>query len=264
MWIAGAIFIVVGVVLFFLQKYQREKLHSIRLANAMQAADIHKLAQTVQQEIGSGSWKDYVKLSGSIECAHPLTSELKQVPCVYYSMQVTREYEETVTRTDSEGRQTRETERGSEQVSSNSQSTPFLLNDGTSTIRVNPTGANIETVSVLDEFRSEPRDGLLSFGNFSLALGNMGLHGGRRTLGYRYRESILPLDRRVFILAAVGDTTGEIALQKPTESGRKFLISLKSEEQVMGDAAKSAQILLFVMIACWVIGPILVIAGLVR
>jgi E3 Ubiquitin ligase len=262
MWIAGVICIIVGVVLFFLQKYQREKLQSIRLANAVSAADIHRLAQAVGQEIGTGSWKDYVKLSGTVRCDRPLMSELKQVPCVYYSMQVMREYEETVTRTDSEGRETRETERGSEQISSNSQSTPFQIDDGTDSVMVNPTGAKIETVSVLDEFRPEPRDGLLSYGNFSLALGSLGVGGGRRTLGYRYRESILPLERRVFILAAVGDTTGEIALQKPSETGRKFLISLKSEEQVMGDAAKSAKILLWVMIACWLIGPILVIAGL--
>lgn len=268
MTILGGIFLLVGFGLFFLQRSAKQKLASIRQARQQTVAELQQTAQGVAAEIGSGSWRDYVKVSGNVQCDQPLTSELKQVPCVYYRMIVEREYEETVTKRDSDGQTTRETERSSEIVSQNQQSTPFLLTDGTGEILINPMNADIETVSILDEFQAESSmGGSLSFGGFSLSLG--GDSAGRRTIGYRYRESILPLERRVLILGQVTDAQGvpggstniQLAIEKPTEKGKKFLISLKSQEQLQQGAANTAKYAFYGMISAFVAGIVLLVAG---
>ena len=271
MAILGGIFLLVGIGLFFLQRNAKQKLASIRQARQQTIAELQQTAQGVAAEIGSGSWRDYVKVTGDIQCDQPLTSELKQVPCVYYKMTVEREYEETVTKRDSDGQTTRETERGSEIVAQNQQSTPFTLSDSTGEILVNPMNADIETVSILDEFRTESTTGAsLSFGAFSLSLG--GDSAGRRTIGYHYRESILPLERRVFVLGQVTDAHGppgrseniHLVIENSPEKGKKFLISLKSQEQLQQGAANTVKYAFYGMISAFVAGTILLVAGLAK
>lgn len=265
MAILGGILIVVGIVLFFIQNNARQKMKSLKQARTSTVADLVHIAQGVAAEIGAGSWRDYVKLWGQIHCDTPLTSELKQVPCVYYEMQVEREYEETVTERDSEGRTTRKTERHSEIVSQNRQSIPFLLQDSTGQVLVDPSGATIETVSVLDEFRDKAAAGsTVSFGSFSLSLG--GDRDGRRTLGYRYRESILPLNRSVLVLGLATDARPDeqvkVAIEKPTTRGQKFMISLKSADQLRQGAENTAKYTFWGMVVALIAGVVLLVLGL--
>jgi len=262
MAIFGGILIVIGIILFFVQKNYSTKLQSIRSATSSTVAELQRIASEIAGEIGSGNLREYVKVRGMIRSDRPLISELKQAPCVYYSMKVVREYEEQHTTRDSEGKSRTETRRGSETISSNTQSTPFSLVDNSGELIVNPDGGNIDTVQVLDEFRRENTNGTsISFGGFTLALG-AGM-GGRRTIGYRYTESILPCDREVLVIGTAADEGGKLTLRKPIQSDKKFIISLKSEEELAKSTANAAQGFFYGMIGCLSVGAILVILGVV-
>ncbi len=257
----GLIFLVISAVIFFVRKNQMHRLRSFRLAEKATVAELQQLAGAVAQEIGGGSWEEYVKLTGMIHCDQPLLSELREEPCVYYRMTVTREYEETVTKTDEEGKSYRETQRRSEVVSDNQRSIPFYLEDATGMIEVNPEGADLETISILDDFRTElDSGGMISYGNFSLALGDGG--GGRRTLGYRYSESIVPIDRRALIVGIADDRNGHICLQQQVGVNRPFIVSLKDEETLTKTTSKNIQLAFYGMVASGGLGLCLIIIGL--
>ena len=152
--------------------------------------------------------------------------------------------------------------RGSETVSSNSQRVPFYVEDQSGKILVNPNNANIDAIQVKDEFRAgETQMGQsISFGAFTFTVPSP--LTSKRTLGYRFQESILPLDRKVYILGEATDTSGELAIQYPREKGKKYIISLKSEEELVRGTESTIKWTLYAAIACDVIGIILVIAGL--
>lgn len=262
MAIFGGILILIGIILFFVQKNYSTKLQSIRSATSSTAAELQHIASEIAREIGSGNLREYVKVRGIIRSDRPLTSELKQLPCVHYTMKVVREYEEQQTTRDSENKTRTETRRGSETVSSNSQAIPFTLRDNSGELAVNPDGGNIDTVQVLNEFRQENSSGSsISFGGFNLSLGAG--KGGRRTIGYRYTESILPCDREVLVIGTAADEGGQVTLRKPIQSDKKFIISLKSEEELAKSTANAAQWLFYGMVACFAIGLILLLLGLV-
>ena len=257
--IFGLLSLVGGVVLFFVRNHYQRKLRSIKRARPTTIAQLQHLAEQIAQEMGAGSWRDYVKLSGRTACETPIHSELKQAPCVHYEMRVVREYEETVRERDSDGKPVERTKRGSETLSSNRQSIPFELKDKTDTIAVDPTGAQIDTTQILDEFQREaPTGGRLSWGGFSLDVNDRSW-GGRRTLGYRYTESILPVDRPVFIVAQVSDANQTLVLEKPLEPGQRFIISLKSEAQLAQATANIVVYTLYGMIAAIVLGIVLLL-----
>lgn len=234
MKIIGIILFVIGVILFFVQRGQKQKLFSIKSARAMTAAELQETAGAVAAEIGGGSWRDYVKLWGRVTTEQPLYSDQKEAPCVHFVSKVTREYE---TKND-EGK----VQQKSEQVSQNRQSIAFWLHDRTGKIRVNPEGAAIETIEILNEFRPQ-RSG--------------------ETRGYRHTESVLPIDREVLVVGAVSDLTGEVIIGKPVKSDHHYLISLKDEEMLSSATARSAKNIFYSMIGCFAIGIILLIWDLV-
>jgi len=64
-------------------------------------------------------------------------------------------------------------------------------------------------------------------------------------------------------VAALSDSANRLTLQKPAESGKKFIISLRSEEELTKAADRNARWTTVAMIACFVLGGILVIVGLI-
>lgn len=261
MKIIGILLIVIGIILFFVYSNLKHKLVSLHQARPASIAELNHLASEIALEMDAGSWRDYVKLRGTIQCDQPLISELKQMPCVHYHMTVVREYEEQVTERDSDDNVITKTQRGSETLSQNCQSVPFLLQDDTGEIWVEPEGAQIETVRVLDEFSPEqPSGGQLSLGGFSLSLS---VDTGRQTIGYRYQESVLPVQRQVFVVAQVSDFNQSLVLENPTTKRQRFVISLKSEEALAQSTQTSVIYTFCGMISTLVVGGLLLILGVV-
>lgn len=264
MEVFGLILIGVSVALFFVRKHQASKALSIKSARPVCVAELKQIAHEVATEIGGGSWRDYVKVYGTIECDRPLTSELKQLPCVYYTMSVKRSYETIETRKDENGKLVRNVQRRSETLASNRQSVPFVLKDRNGDkVAVHPDGAAIETVKVLSDFQPErPHQGMISYGSFSRTVSRMS-RPENKTLGYEYSESILPIDRPVLIVGMVSDATGDLVLQKPAASDQRYIISLKSDEELVAQADQSAKYASIGMIGCGGVGLILLLVGLV-
>ncbi|MEB3289119.1 MAG: E3 ubiquitin ligase family protein [Leptolyngbya sp.] len=261
----GLILLVVGGVLWFVRGQQANRSRHLKLAQNTPIAQLKSLAAAVAQEIGSGDWRDYVSVCGTISAQTPLTSPMKGVPCIGYRNSVVREYEETVQEEDSQGNRTTRTQRGSETISSENQSVPFEVVDAQGDpVTVHPDGADLDTVEVLNEFKpGQPAPGSVAFGGFSVNFGsNLDYGSGRRrTLGYRYRESVMPLGRLVTVVGMAGDRTGEIIIEKPGDN-RPFIISTKSQETLAKDATQGANIATGAMVGCWVLGAILLVIGL--
>ncbi len=188
------------------------------------------MCKSINEELGqTGGFKQQVEVKGMIACDSPLTGELSKQPCVYYDMKVEERYEETYWDKDANGNQVRKTRTGKTTVSSNTQKVAFQIKDDTGKITINPNGAEIDAIKVVDKY--EPHNAnqtTISFGEFQL---NLSGEGGddRKILGYEYTESILPLDRKAYVIGLASDTSGELAIQQPTEKGKPFIITLKSE-----------------------------------
>lgn len=243
MVIFGIILLIVGGVLFFVQRHQTQKAFSIKAARPMTAAELQETAGAVAAEIGGGSWRDYVKLWGEVVAKQPLYSEHRQEPCVHYVSEVTREYETTETTRSPEGEVKTERKRESETISRNQQSIPFGLRDRTGTVTVDPADANLETITILDEFRPQ-RSG--------------------HTLGYRYQERVLPVGRNVLVVGAVSDLTGEVIIGKPVQSSHQYLISLKDEETLASATTRDARTSFYSMVVCWGLGLGLLVLGILK
>lgn len=228
MWIVGLLLIAVAVGLFIAHRSQQDKLMAIKDVKTMQASDLKQLAGEVAGEMGPGFFNQVTEVKGTIVCDHPLTSELAQTPCVYYSMTVTHEYEEDYWDTDANGNKEQKTRTGRDTVASNSRRVDFYVEDSTGRIKVDPDGADLDTEKALSKFE-RAGGASLRMGSFSFQA--QGLTGNRRSIGYRYEEEVIPVGRSVYVLGEATDRSGEVSLVKPNKG--KFIISLKSEEELI-------------------------------
>ncbi len=258
MAVLGGILLTVGIILSFVWRSQRQRLASIRSATPATVAELQELAAAVAQEIGPGSWREYVKVYGTIKSDAPLRSQLTETACVHYRTRIVREYEVKVSRRDEQGKSVHKIERRSETVASHAQSAPFLLADATGEIAVDLTGADLETTTVLSEFKPASDGAVPSYGGFSFDGGG----NTQGTIGYRYEEAIVPIGRQALIFGMATDGASTLTLRKPTDSSQKYLLSLKVEEQLAQGAVRSVRFSLYAMLFCLGAGLLLLLAGL--
>jgi len=260
MVVFGIILIVVALGLVGGWFWKKKTLETLQGVERKTAGELQELIKEIGGEIGGGSYRELVELAGDIDCESPLKSPLGERDCVYYRMSVKREYEEEYYDTDSDGNQVRKTRRGSETNTSNTENRDFHLKDDTGRMLVSPDGANWDTLTKsVSKFEPDRGSGSLSFGGFSFSLGQ-DIGRGRRTLGYRYEEYIMPLDKRTLVVGQVTDEDGRVAIRK---GGKRFIITTKSKEELVKGVKTAMTWFIIIAGVCAASGIGLTIYGLV-
>jgi len=262
MIIIGILLIAVGAALLFFRKKSQDRLLEMKFTKTSTVKELQDAQQAIAQEIGPGGYRQQIEVKGKSMCDAPLTGELSGQHCVYYCMSVEERYEEQYTETNAQGRTEQKTRTGNSTVASNTQSAAFSVLDSTGSIVIRPDGARIDAQKVVDKY--EPAHGTmssLSFGNFSLQRGGIGM-GNRRILGYHYNESIIPLNRDLYVLGEAFDGSGSLVIQRPEEKGKPFIISIKSEEELTKGTESSITFMLIGAIFAFVSGVVLIALAL--
>ncbi len=257
LFIIGGIALVLAPILLVLRAGQKKKLYQMQSVETSTVAQLQEVREAMP-----GSFIQRAEVKGRTECDSPLSSEFTGSPCVAYSISLVREYEETRWETDSEGKREQKTHRGSETLSSNERRAAFRLRDSSGVIKVVPDGAELVMEQSLSRFEKSFPNDRFSLGSFAFNIGQSALAAGRQTLGYRYEERIIPLGRDIYVLGEAADSSGELVMRRSSTKAEKYIISVKSEEELTAGAAKSIQGFMVGAIVCAILGVTLMIAGL--
>src|SRR5918992_1663583 len=178
----AVIFLVAGGALLYFRNRTKQKAALMGQTETSNASGVSGLAP--------GS---LVEVKGTLRCEEPLVSEMAGESCAYYSSQIVREYLER----DYDDDDDIGSDRRSEVVAQNEQFAPFTVEDETGSVPVGAEGAEVDARQVVNRFeRNTGNEGpSISLGGATLNLG-----GGERTIGYRFTESILPVDASVYVL----------------------------------------------------------------
>jgi hypothetical protein len=238
----AVIFLVAGGVLLYFRNRTKQKSALMGQTETSNAADVAGIAPGT-----------LVEVKGTLRCEEPLTSEMADRTCAYYSSTVTREY----LRPDYDDDNDAGSDRRTEIIAQNVQFAPFMVEDDTGFVGVHAEGAEVDARQVVNRFdRNTGNEGTFSLGGMTVNLG-----GGERTIGYRYTESILPIDAPVYVLGTVQDGGG-IGAPASGEKGHRFVVSHRSEEALGQSLGKTVLWLGVGGIASLVLGVVLLVIGL--
>ena len=237
----AVIFLVAGIVLLYFRNKNKQKAALMGQTETSGASDVSGLAPGT-----------LVEVEGTLRCEEPLSSEMAGEKCAYHSSKVIREYMERDYDDDDVG-----SDRRSEVVAHNEQFAPFVVEDSTGTVAVNAEGAEMDAKQVVNRFeRNTGSEGpSISLGGTTIHLG-----GGERTLGYRYTETILPVDAPVYVLGTVQQGGG---IGTPSgDEGHRFIVSHRSEEALGQSVGKTVLWLGVGGIASIAVGVVLLAVGI--
>lgn len=248
MFIFGAILLVfsllsliTAIAFIFGRRETLENIRSIRGTETSTVGELQHLRDAIAKELGKGgSFREQVEVKGMIRSNNPTIAQLSQRPCVYAQMTVLETYEETYYETDNEGNEQRKTRQGSTILANSSLQINFFLEDETGRIEVNPNRANVDLIKVVDSYEQYQGNPTLYSGQFSCNV-NPQTFDNKRILGYQYNEYILPVDTKVYILGEVSDSQGSLVIQHPLNPEGQFIITHKSEEQLLQEKESVAK-----------------------
>lgn len=264
MLIAGIIIMVVAGILAFVSQRNKKRVYELRSVERRSCNDVVQMANEVKSDMAEfgpteGTFSQVCELVGDVVCDRPLTSQIGNRPCVHYSVTVTRKYEERYWDSQANVHKTRQQ---TETVSTQSESTPFRLRDESGEVEVDPQGATFDgLVQTVDRF--EPTQGFMPqvrFGNFSFSLpAQFHDSGDRRTIGYSYKEQILPAEGKLTVIGEINDKMGRLAMRRGKE--QKLTISTRSREDLVDSAKSAATGFMVAAIASGIVGLVLTVVG---
>lgn len=206
----------------------------------MKTSKIGDLKQTFGDMSGlSDSFRQYVELQGISASANAPKTPYSQQEVAYYSAELIQVYERDEYYKDSEGNQKLRTVRAEDTVSSEKSNENVLLKDAETgeTVSLDPQDASSGFELVEGYNRFEPQTNMGSFGFFrTFTPRNL----GNRTLGYRMVEKIIPLGKPLYVLGDAFQRAGTIYVSHPEDSKKPFVVSTKSEGQIVAEAKTGA------------------------
>ena len=275
----GLVLVVIALVLFFFSKRSETKVHYVKATETTKVGAVQQLVDEIAADMPDGvalGYKDYVELKGRVICEEPIRGELSDQVGAIVETDVIRVYERREETRDAQGHIRTEWRRTEETVSSNRRESPFWIDDGTGRIRVK-TNRNIELLKAIERFE-QPQNGMnesgfggqvsVSSGRFQISIG-----GGRwdpttqRTLGYKFIERLLPVNKPVYAIGEVAVTEDEgLVFRSPTEDDKKkpFMLSPRTEEEIVKGAEKSARVLRIIAAVVGLGGAALTVFGIIR
>ncbi len=236
--IIGAIALIVTLISYFSLKGKEKQLLTLGAVENSTVADLKSISDEVgmDETIGKGYFNKDVKLNGIIKTDNPLKSEFAREECIWYYNEVVRVYEVEEEEKDSDGNIKKVTKKKEERVSDTKKETDFYIDDETGKISVSWDGLKFDREEAFDRYQpyeEVKNQGFnIKIGAFTINLEGAGSGTGSRTLGFKYREWIVPVNKKVIILGEAKDADGYLRLYKPIEKHYDYMMKFGTETEL--------------------------------
>ena len=175
--------------------------------------------------------KGTISCEGAMVVQQPLTAPCSGKPCVYYEVELIRQWEKTV-----QTENGLKTEKGTKSISTNKAGSQFYLNDGSG-----PVGVDAREDLDCDMEKAFEQMQNVSYGDvvFGQYRAHVSYDGGdERTVGIKCVEKLVPAQGNLFVLGKLG--AGVIT--KTDGMLGKLMASTKGREKLLGATKRNALI----------------------
>ncbi len=248
--VIGALIAALGAYLAVVQKKKTEsKVTELKFMKAVSLPELAANLENLSSEGLAEGYRDIVETNGKADADGEVRAPYSSQVCAYYEASVTREYEKEEVTRDKDGNTQRRRVRASEQVSSQKSPSPLYLKDGEIRVALDLDGADLQLKDGTDRF--EPYDDKKTYSFFGV---RFSAPSGVRTLGFRYKERIIPLGHPLYVVGEFRTSAGELHIGRPSEKGKPFIISVKTEDEVTAGEQGKAKMFLYLGIGLMVVG----------
>ena len=245
-YLGGGVLLLIAIIGFFVLGSAKRKRERMLGTETYSAAEITAVYEDTKAEMIGGPFIMPCELKGRIDTPSPLTAPFsrKKGIWVHSLTERQRQYVDWVTNPNTKKRR-KILRQVWETVSDETNSVDFYVKDESGRIRVSPQGAElIGKIEVFDNYEQEPG------------------RGEERILGHRRREWIIPTGVPVYVLGVVSDVAGDLIMRRSGDDEKEFIISLKSERELVKQLGSTVQGWRVAVPVCGVLGAGLIVIGI--
>jgi len=264
--IGGIVLAVIGLILWIVKGKKEGKSATLELTETSSVSEVTENYTSTQESLGDGSFTHFVELKGNAHTDSPLTSELAKEAVVYYKSVVEHKYEREENKKDSQGNMRKQWVKHTDIVSQNERwADGFGIKDSSGFIEIDANSSQLDTEQLHSNFeKGEPtQSGMnLKIGGVSINFGSS--NKGTRTIGYNYKEVGIRMNSKLYVLGDANDRDGSLIVSKPKDKSQPFIVSTKSEDELLAGLGSSIKGLKIGAFVCWGLGGITVVVGLLK
>jgi hypothetical protein len=257
-YIIGGILIIAGGILgFIVPRKMKNKNIEIKFLKTVPVGELNEIL-TANAEAGLEGYRHYAELKGKADSDDPQKTPFSKKEVAYYNANLYQVYEETETYRDEKGITRRRVKRNQSLVSNQKSSSPIILKDPASgdsvSIDASQSGIQLDTLKTLDKF--EPSASKSKYG----FLDNLKYNAlGSKTLGFKMVENTIPLGQSLYVLGEALLEGKKINIMRPRDSKKPFILSVRSEDDIVRSNNRNANIALVFAILIALAGILLMI-----
>ena len=257
-FIIGGILIIGGGILgLIVPRKMKNKNIEIKFLKAIPVTELKEIL-TGNAEAGLEGYRHYCELKGKAGSGSPQKTPFSKKEVAYYNATLYQVYEETETYRDEKGITRTRVKKSQSQLSNQKSSVPVTLKDPTSAAQVyinaSQSGLRLDTLKTLDKFEPSSNANKYSF------LDTLKFNAlGSRTLGFRMVENTIPLGQSLYLLGEALLEGGKINILAPRDKKKPFILSVKSEDDIVRANNKGANIALIFAILIALAGILIMV-----
>ena len=242
-FIIGGILIIGGAILGFIVPIKmKNKNIEIKFLKTIPIGELREIL-TSNTEAGLEGYRHYSELKGKAGSDDPQKTPYSNKEVAYYNASLYQVYEETETYRDEKGVTRRRVKKSQSLISNQKSSNLITLKDPASVDKVYidaaQSGLKLDTLNTFSKF--EPSANKRKYG----FLDNLKYSAmGSKTLGFKMIENTIPLGQSLYLLGEALLEGKKINIMRPGDSNKPFILSVKSEDDIVRSNNRSANIAL--------------------
>ena len=242
-FILGGILIIGGGILgFIVPRKMKNKNIEIKFLKTIPVSELKEIL-TGNVEAGLEGYRHYSELKGKAGSDDPQKTPYSNKEVAYYSASLYQVYEETETYRDAKGVMRRRVKKSQSLISNHKSSNLITLKDPASGDKVyidtGQSGLTLETHKTFNKFEPSNNARKYSFLE-NLKFGAL----GSRTLGFKMVENTIQLGQSLYVLGEALLEGKKINILRPRDSKKPFIVSVRSEDDIVRSNNKNANIAL--------------------
>lgn len=254
--------IFIGVGLFTIICLYPKAKNSVLEMKYLKSKTISELKDIFNQMDSNGlgnEYREFVELKGNIVSDNLVETPFSNRKVAYYNSKVSQVEERREESYDSQGHRRTVTTKDENVISNEHSSQDIYVKDSSCNdevvLEINSTGCELDIPKTFDRFES--KSNVSKYGYFN------NISYGPRTLGFKLTEETIEANQNLYVIGEAFKVGDKIHIGKPNDNKKPFIVSTKSEEDLVNSSNQKAMISLVSGIIAIAVGLIILVTRII-
>ena len=243
------------VAIFYFRPKTKNTVTEIKFMQTKTISELNNMFSQMEQNGLGNEYREFVELKGNIVSDSLIETPFSNRKVAYCNSSVSQVTETKEQYRDNDGNTRTRIVKHETNISNEQSSQNISLVDASSNepviLEINSSGCNLDIPKTFDRF--EPKNNLGSYSYFNNFSWN---RFGAETLGFKMTEETIEENQNLYVIGEAYKVGNKIHIGKPNDSKKPFIVTTKSEEEIVNNSDQNAKLLLIGGIIAIVIGVI--------